>query len=100
MMFGIDLMSIFRRRREEGSSVKDRLQLVLLHDRSDISPDTMEEMRKEMIEVIRRYLEIDETKIEFAIETEERSAALVANIPVKTMKRLKRRTSSPAEGGL
>lgn len=100
MMFGIDLMSIFRRRREEGSSVKDRLQLVLLHDRSDISPDTMEEMRKEMIEVIRRYLEIDETKIEFAIETEERSAALVANIPVKTMKRPKRRTSSPAEGGL
>lgn len=66
---------------------KERLQLVLIHDRADISPDVMEDLRKELIEVISHYMEIDARNIELELEKEDRSVALVANIPVKNVRR-------------
>lgn len=68
-------------------TAKKRLQLVLIHDRTDISPETMENLRRDLIGVISNYLEIDEEKIELDLEKEERSVALVANIPIRTVKR-------------
>ena len=66
---------------------KERLQLVLIHDRADIAPDVMEDLRKELIEVISHYMEIDAGNIELELEKEDRSVALVANIPVKNVRR-------------
>lgn len=70
---------------------KERLQLVLIHDRADISPQVMEDLRKELIEVISHYMEIDAGNIELELEKEDRSVALVANIPVKNVKRGRKR---------
>ncbi|GHV50592.1 cell division topological specificity factor [Synergistales bacterium] len=75
-----------------GKVAKDRLQLVLVHDRTDISAELMEQMRNEIISVIMKYVEIDESRIELGLEHEENSVALVANIPVTTVIRRKRGT--------
>jgi cell division topological specificity factor len=47
----------------------------------------MEALRKDLIVVINRYLEIDEQHIELDLEREDSSVVLVANIPVRTVKR-------------
>ncbi|MDR1943629.1 MAG: cell division topological specificity factor MinE, partial [Synergistaceae bacterium] len=69
-----------------------RLQFVLMHDRPDISPELMENLKRDIITVIKNYVEIDESHIELNLEKEDRSVALVANIPVMTVRRHRRRT--------
>lgn len=59
-----------------------RLKLVLLHDRTQLSPAMMETMRDELVEVISKYVEIDKDALELNLETESDTIALVANIPV------------------
>jgi cell division topological specificity factor len=76
---------------KSGKIAKDRLQLVLVHDRSDISPETMENLRRDIIAVIKNYVDIDENRIELDLEREDSSVALVANIPVMTVRRLRGR---------
>ncbi|EHM09720.1 cell division topological specificity factor MinE [Thermanaerovibrio velox DSM 12556] len=70
-----------------GVTAKERLQLVLIHDRSDISQEMMENLRRDLISVISKYMEIDENKIELELEKEDRSVALVASIPVVNVRR-------------
>lgn len=69
------------------SVAKDRLKLVLMHDRSDIPAPTLEKMRSEVIEVIRKYVEIDEEALTVALEREDNQVALVANIPVRRVRK-------------
>lgn len=66
---------------------KERLKLVLIHDRNDIAPETLESIRIEMIDTLKKYLEIDERGIEMQLDRQNRSVALIASIPLKTMKR-------------
>ena len=69
---------------------KDRLKLVLIHDRAMIPPALMEKMRDEIIAVISKYVEIDrgEFNIEISsLEDHDRKTALVANIPIKNLKK-------------
>lgn len=59
----------------------------MIHDRSDISPGLMEELRKDMIEVLSKYMEIDTDNIEMELDKANKSVAFVANIPVVRIKR-------------
>lgn len=61
---------------------KNRLKLVLMHDRTQISPAMLEQMRDDMVQVISRYVEIDRDALEVNLESESNTIALVANIPV------------------
>lgn len=70
---------------------KERLQLVLLQDRASVSPDFFEMMKKEIIEVIKKYIEIDEESLEVQLtrgfeDGDEAGPALYANIPIKNIK--------------
>jgi cell division topological specificity factor len=76
-----------------GQMARDRLTLVLMHDRADISPGMMDNMKHDIIEVIKKYVEIDESDINLALANEEESVALVANIPIKTVPRRKNRSA-------
>lgn len=66
---------------------KERLRLVLVHDRSTISPEYLNLLKEDLLKVIREYLEIDEEALQVNLANEDSSFALVANIPVKGFKR-------------
>ncbi|MFX4261607.1 cell division topological specificity factor MinE [Pelotomaculum propionicicum] len=67
---------------------KERLRLVLVHDRTSISPQLLETLKAEMIQVISNYMEIDESALEVNLDSSGNTVALVANIPVKGMRRV------------
>lgn len=66
---------------------KERLRLVLVHDRVNVSPQFMEVLKEDMIKVITNYMEINEKEMEVNLTQTQSSVALVANIPVNRMKR-------------
>lgn len=70
---------------------RERLKLVLVHDRANISPRFLEMVKGDIIKVISDYMEIDEKGFDIRlsrIEQEDNNytSALVANIPIKKMK--------------
>ena len=73
--------------RKSGSVAKERLQLVLIHDRCDISPEVFMRLREDLIKTIKKYLDIDERGIELDVNHEDRSIALLASIPLKSLRR-------------
>ncbi len=70
-----------------GAKAKDRLRIVLIHDRTDISPELLDSLREEIVSVLSKYMEIDNDKIEIDLDRDEKAVALVANIPVLRIKR-------------
>ena len=61
---------------------KERLQLVLVHDRVKISPAMLDMMKDELITVISRYVEIEEDGVQVSFTHGRRENRLVADIPV------------------
>ncbi len=85
----IDFLTRFFRREEASSSrARERLRLVLMSDRVSLAPDIFDAMKSEMLDVLRRYLEIDERGMDVHFENAERQFALMANIPVREVKTL------------
>ncbi len=83
----LDFVSKFFKLERSKNVAKERLQLVLIHDRNDISPEILNSLKVEMITTIKKYLEIDEAGIEIELDRADRSVALVANIPLKNINR-------------
>lgn len=84
--------------RDEGRSknvAKERLKLVLVHDRANVSPQFLDMIKGDIMNVIKDYIEIDESGFEISLtktkreEDEAMIPALVANIPIKKMKNRK-----------
>ena len=74
---------LLRRQPSSAITARERLQLVLAHDRSDLSTELLDQMRKEILEVVAKYVEIDVDEGAVSLETEARMTALVANLPIK-----------------
>lgn len=77
---------LFPRPANTRETVKQRLKLVLAHDRVDLSPELMERMRNEILAVVSRYVELDTESLELSLENDERMTALVANLPIRRVK--------------
>jgi len=70
---------------------KDRLKLVLIHDRTDISPAVMEQLKDEIIAVISKHMDIDRDGVEIKISDESPTESrLVADIPLLRTPRRRR----------
>nr|WP_069997956.1 cell division topological specificity factor MinE [Cellulosilyticum sp. I15G10I2] len=91
----LDFNSLFGRKNKSSSVAKDRLKLVLIHDRINCSTELLEMMRADILAVISKYVDIDtdEFNIEIAnMQYEEggkKAPVLSANIPIKNLKKVK-----------
>lgn len=72
---------------QSANQAKERLKLVLIHDRTDLTPDKLEKMKNELLQVISRYIEIDPEAVKIRMAQEGREQRLVADIPLKASQR-------------
>jgi cell division topological specificity factor len=77
-------MAFLFRRKKSANSAKERLQLVLIHDRTDLSPTQLESLKDALIATISRYIEIDPTAVSINVAQDGREQRLVADIPLKS----------------
>jgi cell division topological specificity factor len=78
-------MSFFQRLRGERPSAqtaKDRLQLVLVHDRADLPPGKLEALKDDLIAALSRHIEIDVRKVNISLTQDRHQQRLVADIPL------------------
>jgi cell division topological specificity factor len=71
------------------STAKERLRLVLMTDHLALGPEIVEAMKRDLIDVISRHVEVDREKIEVTFERQDRAVALLANIPILSVHRPK-----------
>jgi len=89
-------MSFFERlfgRKNSADSAKERLQLVLIHDRTDLTPAELDSLKDDLIATISRHVEIDPQAMQIGVEHDGRSQRLVADIPLKSTARRRSRKS-------
>lgn len=70
---------------------KDRLKLILIHDRGEIAPEIIDKIREEILDVISKYIDIQVDNVEISVnrngdEEGENTSALIANIPIKNVR--------------
>ena len=77
---------------DSGKEAKERLHLVLMQDRANVSADFLEMMKQEIIEVIKKYIDVDENSIDVRLTNQQNedgsngAPALYANIPIISIK--------------
>ncbi len=86
----------FFRKKTTSDIAKDRLKMVLVSDRSAVNPEIMERIKNDIIQVLKKYVEIDQEGLDIKLtqvdaEGEDKAKgstvpALYANIPIKSMK--------------
>ncbi len=80
-------MNFFERllgKKNSANSAKERLQLVLIHDRTDLTPAELDSLKDDLIATISRHVEIDAQSMQIGVEHDGRSQRLVADIPIKS----------------
>jgi cell division topological specificity factor len=78
---------LFNREGKSGQKAKERLQLVLIHDRTDLSPSALQALKDELIQVISRHIEIDPNAVRIEMFSEGREQRLIADIPIRPPRR-------------
>ncbi len=88
----LDILKFFTRNKNSKDVAKERLKLVLIHDRANVSPQFLEMIKGEIIKVIQNYMDVDENALDIQL-TKTKSdegnrivPALVANIPIRNVK--------------
>ncbi|PID73710.1 MAG: cell division topological specificity factor MinE [Desulfobacterales bacterium] len=83
-----ELIRKFRGRDADSKNIaKKRLKFTLIYDKLEISDDILENLQKDMVEVISRYFEIDRDSLKLDIHRSDDLAALVVNSPILSAKR-------------
>lgn len=77
--------------RKSATNAKERLKLVLIHDRTDLTASALETMKDEIIDVISRYVEINPQAVRIQMEQSGREQRLIADIPLKSADRKRSR---------
>ena len=78
---------LFGDKKNSKETAKERLQLVLIHDRASLSKGIVDDLKKDLIAVFSKYMEFDEQNLEVQVEDKEDMAILEVNIPISQLKR-------------
>lgn len=76
------IQRIFSKEPSSADRAKDRLRLVLINDRTDLSGAAMENLKDDLLEVLSRYIQIDPDRIQINITQDGRQQRLIADIPI------------------
>jgi cell division topological specificity factor len=74
-------------RKRSAQNAKERLQLVLIHDRTDLTAVELDALKDDIIAAISRYVDIDPDGVQIGVEREGREQRLVADIPLRSVAR-------------
>jgi len=77
-------MAPFFRRNKSANSAKERLQLVLIHDRTDMTPAELDALKDDLLKTISRHVDIDPDAVSINVARDGRSQRLVADIPLRS----------------
>ncbi|OIP91604.1 MAG: cell division topological specificity factor MinE [Syntrophobacteraceae bacterium CG2_30_61_12] len=77
----------FFRERNSGKVAHQRMQVVLMHDRLDITPDVMEALKNDILGVLSRYMDIDQESMSVDLEQGKDYTALISNVHIKRVYR-------------
>jgi cell division topological specificity factor len=69
-------------RRGSATDAKERLQLVLIHDRAGLSPGKLDALKDDIIDLLSRYVEIDRKEVQISLTRDRDQQRLVADIPL------------------
>lgn len=81
------IKKLFGQKEKSGAVAKQRLQMVLIHDRSEVSPGLIEQIKDDIIKVIASRLAIDEEHVKIDLTQSGRESYLMAEIPLDTKTR-------------
>jgi cell division topological specificity factor len=81
------LLNALTGKQDSKDVAKERLRLVLVHDRASVSPEFLDQIKEEMIRVISKYMEIDEANTVINMHKSDGTAVLEANLAVKAIRR-------------
>lgn len=73
--------------KKSAKNAKERLQLVLIHDRTDLTPAVLEALKDDLIAAISKHIEIDPSSVRIEVENEGRAQRLIADIPLRVASR-------------
>jgi len=88
----MDLLGFLTKKTQSKNIAKERLKLVLIHDRADTNPGVLEMLKNDIIQVILKYMDIENEELDIQItqtstEDNKKVPMLMANIPIKNMKK-------------
>ena len=81
-------------KKSSAGDAKERLQLVLIHDRTDLTPAELDSLKDDLIATISRHIEVDAQAVQIGLEHDGRSQRLVADIPIKSPPRRRSRKTT------
>lgn len=79
------VLSLFKQTEEKENAkdvARNRLRVVLMQDRTNLTPELLQRMRKELIELLSKYVEMDKEALELNFDQEGDQMALMLSIPV------------------
>ena len=77
----------FFKPKKSAANAKERLQLVLIHDRTDMTPAELDALKDDLLDVISKHIDIKPDEVRIGLERDGRSQRLVADIPLRSMSR-------------
>ena len=78
---------VLRREPKSAQQAKDRLKLVLVHDRTDLPPGVLEILKDDLIQTISRHVDIDPNAVRIEMTQDGRESRLIADIPLRSTRR-------------
>jgi cell division topological specificity factor len=92
-----NFLGLGSRKKSSGSIAKERLKLVLVHDRSGLTPQQLDALKDELLKVIAKYVDIDQEGVEINLAQNQRESRLQADIPIRAAERRRRRALAEAK---